>query len=239
MPSPRAIATALAAIAASLTLAACGGDDDGNGAGKPGTGTSAAQTPPPAPGCQGVPAPKPKGEQSLSKPKEKLSARRAHLVTLATNCGDIEIALDVRRAPKTTSSFASLVKRGFYDGLSFHRVARDPGGGDFVIQGGDPLGNGQGGPGYSVEEKPPAGLRYTRGVVAMAKTEIEDPGTSGSQFYIVTAEDANLPPDYALVGSVSRGEEAVARIAAARTDSSEAPLQPVVIRKATLTIKAE
>jgi peptidyl-prolyl cis-trans isomerase B (cyclophilin B) len=234
VPRPGALTTALATLA--LALGACGDDEGGDGSGNGGTKATTAQAPPPAPGCQGAAKPEPKGEQSLSRPDDELSARRTHVVTLATNCGEIEITLDVRRAPKTTASFASLVKRGFYDGLTFHRIARDPGGGDFVIQGGDPLGTGQGGPGYSVEERPPRNLRYTRGVVAMAKTEIEDAGTSGSQFYIVTAEDAGLPPEYALVGKVTGGEDAVARIAAARTDSSEVPLQPVVIGKATLAV---
>jgi cyclophilin family peptidyl-prolyl cis-trans isomerase len=71
----------------------------------------------------------------------------------------------------------------------------------------------------------------------MAKTEIEAPGTSGSQFYIVTAEDAGLPAEYALVGTVTGGEDAVARIAAARTDAGDAPLQPVVIAEAKLAVK--
>jgi cyclophilin family peptidyl-prolyl cis-trans isomerase len=226
---------ALVSLFAVLALAACG-DDGGSGSEKPKGGTTAAQSPPPAPGCKGASKPRPKGEQGLRKPTERLSARRTHVVTLATNCGDIEITLDVRRAPKTTASFGALVRRGFYDGLTFHRVARDPGGGDFVIQGGDPLGTGQGGPGYSVEEKPPANLRYTRGVVAMAKTEIEPAGTSGSQFYIVTAEDAGLPAEYALLGKVTGGEDAVARIAAARTDAGDAPLQPVVIAEAKLAV---
>ncbi len=223
---------AIAFLLAALGLAACG--DDEPGAGGAGKGTPAA-APPPAPGCEGVARPRPKGEQGLSEPKERLSARGTHVVTFATNCGEIEITLDVRRAPKTTSSFASLVRQGFYDGLTFHRIGRDPGGGDFVIQGGDPLGTGLGGPGYSVREKPPSDLRYTRGLVAMAKTEIDPAGTSGSQFYIVTAEDAGLPPEYALVGKVTGGEDAVARIAAARTDDREAPLQPVVIEDARLT----
>jgi cyclophilin family peptidyl-prolyl cis-trans isomerase len=227
---------ALLTLLAALALPACGGDD-ATDSGKTGTGTTAAQGPPPAPGCEGVPKPRPKGDQGVSKPTEKLSPRRTYVVTLATNCGDIEIALDVKRAPKTTASFAALVKRGFYDGLTFHRVARDPGGGDFVIQGGDPLGNGQGGAGYSVEEKPPANLRYTRGVVAMAKTEIEPPGTSSSQFYIVTAEDAGLPPEYALLGKVTGGDDVVAEIASARTDAGDVPLAPIVIREAKLAVK--
>ncbi len=124
-----------------------------------------------------------------------------------TSCGTFEIALDTTRAPKTTNSFAYLAEEGFYDDLTFHRVVPE-----FVIQGGDPLGNGAGGPGYSVDEKPPANLSYTRGVVAMAKTAAEPPGRSGSQFYVVTAADAGLPPEYALVGKVDKGYDVVTRI---------------------------
>ena len=74
-----------------------------------------------------------------------------------------------------------------------------------MIQGGDPLGTGTGGPGYTVVEKPPANLAYTKGTVAMAKSSAEPPGSSGSQFYVVTGADAGLPPEYALVGKVSEG----------------------------------
>ena len=82
-----------------------------------------------------------------------------------------------------------------------------------MIQGGDPLGTGSGGPGYSVEEPPPGKVEYTRGTVAMAKTATEPPGRSGSQFFVVTAADAGLPPQYAVLGEVSSGEDVVDRIA--------------------------
>jgi peptidyl-prolyl cis-trans isomerase B (cyclophilin B) len=175
-----------------------------------------------------------KGAQHIPKPTTLLPANKPATLVMQTNCGEIDIALDVKRARKTASSVAYLVRKGFYDGLSFHRIAKLPTGGDFVIQGGDPTGTGNGGPGYSVREKPPAGLRYSRGVVAMAKTEIEPAGTSGSQFFIVTAEDAGLPADYALLGKVTKGDDVVSKIASAPTDSTEHPTQPVVITKATI-----
>ena len=93
----------------------------------------------------------------------------------------------------------------------------------FVIQAGDPLGTGEGGPGYKVEEAPPGDLTYGKGVVAMAKTETEPPGTSGSQFFVVTADDAQLPPDYALLGRVTRGMDVVERIGAVETDAGDVP----------------
>src|SRR5919107_1031965 len=113
-------------------------------------------------------------------------------------------------------------------------AATAPAGGPFVIQGGDPLGNGLGGPGYSVREKPPPSLKYTKYTVAMAKTASEPAGTSGSQFFVVTAADAGLPPDYALVGKVTTGEDVVDRISKMPTADNEQPIVPVVIEKATV-----
>jgi cyclophilin family peptidyl-prolyl cis-trans isomerase len=154
---------------------------------------------------------------------------------METNCGTIEISLASEESPETVASFVSLARMDFFDDLTFHRIGQDPGGGDFVIQGGDPEGTGQGGPGYSVVEAPPEDVSYDRGTVAMAKTEIEDPGTSGSQFFIVTADNAQLPPDYALLGQVTGGTEAVSAIADVATDpASEMPLSPVVIQDVTI-----
>jgi cyclophilin family peptidyl-prolyl cis-trans isomerase len=202
------------------------------------TASPAAATPP-APGCRAVARPAAKGEQHLPRPQTRLDPAHRYTLELVTNCGTIVIALAVNRAPKTTASVASLARAGFYDGLTFHRVARDPSGADAVIQGGDPLGTGFGGPGYSVVEPPPGDLRYTRGVVAMAKTELEPAGSSGSQFFIVTAEDTGLPPEYALLGTVSGGDGVVSRIAAARTGPapSEAPRRPIVIERARFVVK--
>jgi peptidyl-prolyl cis-trans isomerase B (cyclophilin B) len=153
------------------------------------------------------------------------------LVTLATNCGTIEILLDVKQAPRTTASFAYLVKRGFYNDLTFHRVAAG-----FVIQGGDPAGDGSGGPGYTVVERPPADLRYTLGTVAMAKTATDPAGASGSQFFIVTTREAPLPAQYALVGRVVGSYTGVDTIAGLPTVPPQdgEPVKPVVISRATL-----
>ena len=213
--------TLLALCIALLGLAACGGGDDGGSAT---TAASAARVT-----CKKVAAPQPKGAQHLSKPKATLPAGKRYDVDLQTNCGTITIRLATGRAPKTASSFADLVKRGFYDGLIFHRVVRG-----FVIQGGDPLGTGLGGPGYSVVEPPPGSTAYTTGVVAMAKTEADPPGASGSQFFIVTAPDARLPPDYAVAGGVVRGMDVAQYIGKLPVDGQDRPTSPVVIEKATL-----
>jgi cyclophilin family peptidyl-prolyl cis-trans isomerase len=180
-----------------------------------------------ASGCKKVEAPEPKNVQ-LKAPKQTLKPGEEVTVVVATSCGTFEIALDTQRAPKTSNSFAYLAEQGFYDDLTFHRVA--PG---FVIQGGDPLGDGTGGPGYSVDEKPPANLAYTKGTVAMAKSSAEPPGRSGSQFYVVTAPDAGLPPEYALVGKVSKGYPVVERIEELG-GAEEKPKQTVLIEKMTV-----
>jgi len=196
----------------------------------PATSTTAATPPTDAAGCEKIAAPAPRSAGHLKKPSLKLSPNKNATVTLSTNCGNITITLDVKRAPKTASSFAALVKMGFYDNLTFHRILAD-----FVIQGGDPLGTGQGGPGYNIVEKPPSNLHYTRGLVAMAKANVDPPGASGSQFFIVTGQDVGLPPDYALVGRVTDGLMSINKIAAEPVSGPEgSPLSPVVITKATL-----
>jgi peptidyl-prolyl cis-trans isomerase B (cyclophilin B) len=213
-----------------VLLSGCGSSDgDGDGT-QAQTSTSASSGP-----CQAVDAPAPKGEQHLKKPTASLDPRKTWEVTVTTNCGSFTIRLDVARAPKTAASFASLAQKGFYDDLTFHRIAQG-----FVIQGGDPLGNGSGGPGYTIVEKPPAKLQYTHGLVAMAKTATEPDGASGSQFFIVTAQDAALPPQYALAGRVVQGLDVVDTIgalplAAGSNPTDGPPADPVVIESARLT----
>jgi cyclophilin family peptidyl-prolyl cis-trans isomerase len=208
------ILAAFAAVAAIVVGAILiGQSSGGNGSGSASDGAA---------GCKAVKAPKPK-HVSYAKPAQVLPKGRPASAVLETSCGDFTIALDTKRAPKTANSFAFLAKKGFYDDTQFHRIV--PG---FVIQGGDPLGTGTGGPGYSVDEKPPANLSYTRGTVAMAKTSAEPPGRSGSQFFVVLAPDAGLPPEYALLGKVSKGFDVVTRIGKLGT-RSEKPKQPVVV----------
>lgn len=220
-----------AAVGAATTLAACG--SSGPGPGRAVAAASAVRLSGRRGACMRTAAPTPKGSQHLPKPTAALDSAKHYVVELATNCGPIDIRLAVQAAPRTTASFAYLVKRGFYDDLTFHRVATG-----FVIQGGDPNGDGSGGPGYTLVERPPSGLRYTRGTVAMAKTESDPPGTSGSQFFIVTAPHVPLPPQYALVGEVIAGMRSVQAIARVPTDPPQdgAPTQPIVIERATLRV---
>jgi peptidyl-prolyl cis-trans isomerase B (cyclophilin B) len=223
-PDRRWIVLAVFAVVAAVIVAAVlisqgGGSDDSS------SSSAAAKTG--ADGCKDVEAPEPK-TVSFKAPKQVLKPGEAATAVVKTSCGTFEVALDTTRAPKTANSFAFLAEEGFYDDLTFHRIV--PG---FVIQGGDPEGTGTGGPGYSVDEKPPANLSYTKGIVAMAKSSAEPPGRSGSQFYVVTAPDAGLPPEYALVGKVTKGYDTVARIEKVPT-VEEKPKQPVLIEEVTI-----
>ncbi|HVL94889.1 MAG TPA: peptidylprolyl isomerase [Solirubrobacteraceae bacterium] len=228
MPRPDLRPSLLLLVLLALVAAGCGG---GSGSEREATPEAGTEAPPGhnEVGCRKVEAPEPKGDQKLAKPTSELDPSKEWVATVASSCGEFQITLDVERAPKTGASFAALARRGFFDGTTFHRVS--PG---FVIQGGDPLGNGTGGPGYSVREAPPEDLAYTRGVVAMAKTGSEPPGTSGSQFFVVTGEDVGLPPEYALVGRVTQGQEVVDTIGTVPVDG-ETPVDPVVIEKVTVS----
>lgn len=198
-----------AGIVAAILIGRGGEDDDATMAASVG-------------GCEQVEAPKPK-RISFEAVERTVKDGEALTAVVGTSCGRFEIALDSKRAPRTVESFVFLAEEGFYDGQAFHRII--PG---FVVQGGDPLGSGSGGPGYSVDEKPPANLAYTRGVVAMAKSEVEPPGRSGSQFFVVVGADAGLTPEYALVGRVDKGMDVVERISRLGTPQGT-PKQVVLI----------
>jgi cyclophilin family peptidyl-prolyl cis-trans isomerase len=165
---------------------------------------------------------------SVPRPSSSLDPAKTYDVTLKTNKGSFTIRLDQKQSPHATASFVSLVDHGYLDHTTFHRIV--PG---FVIQGGDPSGTGVCGPGYSTVDKPPANASYTHGVVAMAKTDTEAPGTAGSQFFVVTADDAGLPPDYAIIGKVTEGLDVVDRIGKLG-DASERPTEKVEIEQATV-----
>jgi cyclophilin family peptidyl-prolyl cis-trans isomerase len=159
-----------------------------------------------------------------------LDKSKAYTVDVLTNFGTFDIRLDVADSPCTTSSFAALVRKRFFDGTRFHRIV--PG---FVIQGGDPTATGRGGPGYSVRDVPPKHSLYTEGVVAMAKSAAEPPGTSGSQFFVVTAVNAGLPPEYAILGVVTKGLRVVEKIGRLGNPVSEKPTRRVVVLRMLVT----
>jgi len=226
----------IAGLVAVTTLAACGDDDGESGeASGPSTSTEAAPAEPStgASGkCRDVDQPKAKPDGGQKKPTAKLDPATTYEVVLDTSCGPFTIRLDVKASPATTASFVALAKKGFFDDTVFHRIV--PG---FVIQGGDPTASGTGGPGYSTVDRPPAGTRYATGAVAMAKAEAQPPGTSGSQFYVVTGENAPLQPVYAILGKVTKGIEVTQQIGELGDPASGGagtPTQPVVIEKATV-----
>jgi peptidyl-prolyl cis-trans isomerase B (cyclophilin B) len=223
---------AVAAAAAAVSLGACGTTTHARNSANASANGASTSGEDKHGGCRGAREPAPKGPQHVPRPTGRLDPSKRYVVTLVTNCGSIAIKLDVAHAPKTTSSFAYLVKRGFYNDLTFHRVAAN-----FVIQGGDPNGDGSGGPGYTIVEPPPADLKYTRGTVAMAKTATDPAGASGSQFFIVTASDTELPPQYALLGNVVGSMAGVNAIASLATNPPQdgQPIQPVVISQAMLS----
>jgi cyclophilin family peptidyl-prolyl cis-trans isomerase len=210
-------------LACGALLVACGEGDE--------TSSTEADSTSGGSPCESVETPAPKKDADL--PAPKADEPTAAGVTFETSCGSFTVTFD-DRAPKTAASMQYLAEKGFYDDTVFHRVV--PG---FVIQGGDPLGSdpvkaGTGGPGYHVDEKPPADLSYTKGIVAMAKSQVEPPGRSGSQFYVVTGADAGLPPDYALAGKVTEGMDTVEAIDALGTPGADGPpTQTVVIESAT------
>jgi peptidyl-prolyl cis-trans isomerase B (cyclophilin B) len=187
-------------------------------------------------GCRTVRLPAARPSPHLSAPTIRLDPSRTYTVTVVTNCGTFAFTLDVKQSPKTSASFYSLVKRDFFDGLIFHRVSAG-----FVIQGGDPTQTGAGGPGYTVVEAPPQNTQYVAGDVAMAKTEAQPSGASGSQFFIVTAanatQSAGLTPDYALLGKVVSGMSVVQTIGklATKPPGDGMPTKPVVMSSVTVS----
>jgi peptidyl-prolyl cis-trans isomerase B (cyclophilin B) len=214
-------AALLALAGVTLALGACGG-----GAASSTSSSGSLPT-----GCTEVAKPKPKRVQ-LKAPPQTVKRGERLTASVDTSCGRFEIALDTTQFPKTVNSFVYLAHKGIYDDTAFHRIVPH-----FVIQGGDPLQNGMGGPGYTVTEAPPANASYRLGTVAMAKTAVEPSGRSGSQFFVVLAPDAGLPPRYAILGKVSSGLDVVKAIGTLGDPASGdvgTPLSTVVIRSVTI-----
>ena len=188
----------------------------------------------PDPDCAPAPETRPDDLSWPKAPEDKVKPDTAYTMTLATNCGDIVIDTLPAEAPATVASMAFLTEEGYFDLTACHRLTTE---GIFVLQCGDPAGNGTGGPGYSIpdENLPDEGAaNYPAGTVAMANA---GPGTGGSQFFIVY-EDTTLPSGYTIWGKVAKGLDVVTAIAAAGVEGGGTdgpPAQRVVIEKATLT----
>ncbi len=179
----------------------------------------------------------PKEEQSLNSAEpsptlqlQNVAKNNMHIVTIETNYGIIKFETYDADAPKTVQNFITLTQKGFYDNLTFHRIAKG-----FVIQGGDPKGNGTGGPGYAFEDELNTNSEsykegYKKGVVAMANS---GPNTNGSQFFIML-EDYPLPHLYTIFGRVSEGQEIVDKIGTLQVGANDKPVAPVIMKKVTV-----
>ncbi len=217
MRRTRRVAAVTALVAAALLAAACSSDDGADETAAAGTAACGSAAPAAA-DPQTYDAP----------PPQAIDPDTAYTAVLDTSCGEITVALDADEAPITVNNFVFLAEEGFYDGLTFHRVV--PG---FVIQGGDPAGDGTGGPGYAVPDELPSGEgAYPPGAVAMANS---GPDTNGSQFFIVTG-DAPLPPSFSRFGEVTEGLDVARTIegladpdAPAGDPTSQMPTEPVYI----------
>jgi len=228
------ILVALGGVGTGLFLLARGGSKTHPQAS--GSPSSSASPTTAAVACGGsVPAAASEKKPSFKKaPKMTIDRRKTYTVTMVTSCGTIAFKLDPKLTPNTVNSFVFLVGKHFYDGLIFHRIARD-----FVIQGGDPTGTGSGGPGYKTVDPPPKDAKYPPGTVAMAKAGSEPAGTAGSQFFIMTGKSSGLTPDYAIIGSVVTGQDVVDKIGALAIENGASdgkPVQTVYIVKVTVKV---
>ncbi|WP_455354946.1 peptidylprolyl isomerase [Streptomyces sp. SYSU K217416] len=220
-----AIASALAVVLAAGAAAAAAGAFDG------GTDESPAAAPSPS-----------VSESKSSEPPMTIDKKAKYTFAIKTNQGDIKIAMDAAKTPHTVNSFKSLADKGFFDGTKCHRLTT---GGIFVLQCGDPTGNGSGGPGYTIPDENLDGLgkagadgkvTYPAGTVAMANTG--QPGSGGSQFFLVY-KDSKLPPTYTPFGTMdAAGLKAVNDVAEAGVAGGAPdgpPKKPVTIEKAAVS----
>ena len=195
------------------------------------TNINQSQAPAAAPTPSNMPE-QSQSQPSTSLPPMEIDKSKIYTATLATTDGAIVIQLNAAATPITVNNFVYLAKKGFYNNTVFHRVIKD-----FMIQGGDPKGNGTGGPGYTFADEPFQGS-YDRGVVAMANA---GPNTNGSQFFIMQQTQA-LPHNYVIFGKVIEGMDVVDKIASAPVTVSPSgeestPVNPVVIKTVEISEK--
>ena len=171
----------------------------------------------------------PKKQKFDAAPEMGIDPSRRYTATMETSMGTLVIALDPIAAPITVNNFVFLAAQHYYDGVIFHRIIQG-----FVCQGGDPDGNGRGGPGYKfVDELPKAG-KYQIGSLAMANA---GPNTNGSQFFLISGPSGvGLPPAYSLFGQVVKGLDIVEMMQNVPTGPGDRPKDDVVIRSVTITV---
>src|SRR3989344_2247705 len=163
------------------------------------------------------------GDQKMTFPDMNINVAKSYTAVLETNKGNITITLYTKEAPKTVNNFIFLAQKNFYDGTIFHRIIKD-----FMIQGGDQLGNGTGGPGYMFEDELNASLQFNKpGMLAMAN---RGPNTNGSQFFITTVETPWLDGKHTIFGYVTKGMDVVKAIENVEIGQSDKPVKDVVIK---------
>lgn len=176
---------------------------------------------------------KPKATPETTAPKQALTLTgKERMVIKVKDFGTIKIELFAQEAPKNVANIVKLAKSGFYDGTKFHRVVSN-----FVIQGGDPKGDGTGGPGYTVEAEISPNLKHLKGTVAMARLPDQvnpTKASSGSQFYICLAPAPHLDGQYTIIGRVIEGMDVVDAIGKEKTGPRDMPLKDVIMEKVTI-----
>lgn len=167
------------------------------------------------------------GNQAETNPQTSdVTAKKNSVALFETSKGNFRVELAEDKAPLTTKNFITLVNKGFYNGLIFHRVIDD-----FMIQGGDPVGNGTGGPGYTIPDEFNRDLKHTEGVISMANA---GPNTGGSQFFITLKATPWLDNKHAVFGKVIEGMDVVHAIGKVKTGAQDKPIENVVIKKITI-----
>jgi peptidylprolyl isomerase len=172
-------------------------------------------------------------QQEFSAPPEMgIDPAKRYTATMTTSLGEIVIALDALKAPKTVNNFVFLALNHYYDGVIFHRIING-----FMCQGGDPTGTGRGGPGYKFADELPQPREYQVGSLAMANS---GPNTNGSQFFIVSGgSGVGLPPQYSLFGQVVKGLDIVDTMQNVATGGGDKPKTDVVIQSVAITEAAD
>lgn len=171
----------------------------------------------------------PKSQKFPAAPEMGIDPDKRYTATMSTSMGELVIALDAVRAPKTVNNFVFLALNHYYDGVIFHRIIKG-----FVCQGGDPTGTGTGGPGYRFADELPKAGQYEIGSLAMANA---GPDTNGSQFFLISGSDGvRLPPLYSLFGKVVKGLDVVEAMQNVPTGPGDRPRTDVVINSVTISV---
>ena len=174
----------------------------------------------------------PKQQKFSSPPELGIDPAKRYTATMSTSMGDMVIALDPVKAPKTVNNFVFLALHHYFDGIVFHRIING-----FMCQGGDPEGSGRGGPGYRFEDELPKQGQYEIGSVAMANA---GPNTNGSQFFLISGPSGvQLPPHYSLFGKIVKGLDVLDAMQRVATDRNDRPHDDVVINSVTIDVAAE